>query len=193
MTDAARLTRGHRAASAGEPIAVLRGAGVSSDTRRVSAALAGLVVVALVASGVTLLVANFERKAQLDLLRHHGVAVTIDVTACRGLLGGSGSNLAGFACVGTYRLGGRSYVVKVPGTAAHSPGERVAAVAVVSEPGLVSTRQLLAGHATASSEVVAVVLLAVALALGLLAGRRLRGRSGDGRDGPGASSGTPPG
>ena len=55
---------------------------------------------------------------------------------CLGLLGGSGSNAAGYSCRGTYTLDGQRYYRRAaPGPRLHRPGSTVAAVAVPGDPG----------------------------------------------------------
>lgn len=95
--------------SSTEPVMTLRGAGVEVDVRRV-ARVGGVVCLgALSVLAVTLLLAGVEKNAQITRLRQRGVPVTVTMTGCIGLAGGSGSNLAGYECRGTFRLDGRRY------------------------------------------------------------------------------------
>ena len=87
---------------------------------------------------VVFTVAGVHSNNQTDALHDHGVPVTFTVTGCLGLLGGSGSNAAGYSCHGTYALDGHRYTEALPGTAFHRPGAAVAAVAVPGDPALVS-------------------------------------------------------
>jgi hypothetical protein len=67
----------------------------------------GLVVfaVALVLSFVSVANAN----ARIDRLKAHGIPVVVTMGRCFGNLAGSGSNVAGYQCRGSYRLGHTTY------------------------------------------------------------------------------------
>ena len=54
-------------------------------------------------------------------LRHQGVAGRVTVSGCLGLMGGSGPNVAGYACTGSYTLGGHQLP---PGHTGHSASPR---------------------------------------------------------------------
>jgi hypothetical protein len=125
-----------------------------------------LVLVTLTFLVVVFTVIGAHKNAQIDELRNDGVPVTVTVDSCLGLLGGSGSNGAGYACTGSYELGGRRYHEPLPGNTYRSPGSAVAAVAVPSDPTLVSTAQVvLSDHASARVYVLPAVLAAVLLVL----------------------------
>jgi hypothetical protein len=128
-------------AAAGTPtqtVSRLRGAGVQVDGRRV----AGVIVVAVLASlailAVALAVIGAHDNAQIDELHHDGVPVTFTVSSCRGNLGGSGSNVAGYSCFGSYTLDGHRYSGPLPGMAYRPNGSRVPSIAVPGDPALVS-------------------------------------------------------
>lgn len=121
-----------------EPVATLRGATVQVDVRKAARVALGLVLVTLAVLIVVFVVAGIDKNRQIDQLRQDGVPVTFTVSNCQGLLGGSGSNGAGYACRGTYQLSGRTYDEPLPGTALFAPGAVVRALAVPGEPGLVS-------------------------------------------------------
>jgi hypothetical protein len=105
----------------------------------------------------------------------------VTVTSCQGLLGGSGSNGAGYACRGSYRLHGTSYNEQLPGTTLHAPGTVVPALAVPGDPALVSPVSVVdAEHSSATVYIlpaVFLVLFVVILAVVLLR-RRRRGEAG---------------
>ena len=94
---------------------------------------------ALLIATVLLATAGYDKNSQINELRNHGVGVRMTVTSCLGLLGGSGSNQAGYACRGSYTIGGRRYNEAIPGDAMRTPGSVVNAVTVPSDPQLVST------------------------------------------------------
>ncbi len=157
----------------------LRGAAVEVDSRRAAQAIIAVLLATLAATASVLTVAGADRNAQIDQLRRSGVPVAITVTGCRGDLGGSGSNAAGYTCQGTFRLAGRSYPMSIPGLGHQVPGSKLRGVAVPGDPALVTTATVLAG-ARASWRVflVPVVLWAVLalLASALVLRRRRRRR-----------------
>jgi hypothetical protein len=125
-------------------------------------------------------VAAVHKNQQIDELHSQGVPVTLTVTSCIGLLGGSGSNAAGYSCTGTYALNGHHYTEPLPGTALHSPGTTVHAVAVPNDPTLMTTARILpTEHSSWHVYILpAVLFAALLLVLGLaLVVRRHRGPS----------------
>jgi len=154
----------------------LRGATVGSiDGRRVARAVAALCMVALAVAAVMLTVAGADKNAQITRLRDHGTTVVATVTGCLGLLGGSGSNPAGYECRGAYEVGGRRYVADIPGTVLRRPGSRLRAVIDPDDPALVSTPAMLAAEqASWRVYVVPGVLAVTVLSLGVTALWRAR-------------------
>jgi hypothetical protein len=135
--------------------------------RRVVPVIVGLVLVALAVLVVILFVSADHKNSQITRLRHDGVPVAIKVTGCQGQLGGSGSNLAGYSCRGSFTLDGRRSTEAIPGDTLHPPGAVLRGVAVPGDPALVTTVGALAGeHASARVYILPTVLL-VALALGV--------------------------
>jgi hypothetical protein len=162
-------------------VAPLRGAGVQIDGRQVARVLLGIVLATLAVLAVAFTVIGVHNNRQIDQLRNQGVSVAVTVTSCQGLLGGSGSNGAGYSCRGTYELGGHRYNETLPGTSLHAPGSVVRAVAVPSDPTLVSPVSVVdAEHASDSVFVLPAVLLVVFVAiLVVLVLRRRRTAAGD--------------
>jgi hypothetical protein len=156
----------------GEPaerVGQLRGAGVSVDGRRVGQVVLGLILATLAILAIVFTVAGVHTNQQDDRLHNDGVPVTFTVTGCMGLLGGSGSNAAGYSCRGTYTLDGHSYSEQLPGDSFHRPGSDVAAVAVPGDAALVSPASMVATeHSSASVFVLPAVLGVVFLLLGAL-------------------------
>src|SRR5208282_6851990 len=105
-----------------EPIMSLRGANVEVDVRRVGRALLGACLLTLAAVTVVLFVAGARKNAQITRLRQQGVSVEVSVSGCRGLMGGSGSNLVGYDCRGSFTIDGHRYSETVPGNSFHRPG-----------------------------------------------------------------------
>ncbi len=83
--------------------------------RRVTRVAVGLALAGLAVVAGVLLVAGYQKNSQIDNLRAHGVPVELTVTHCLGLMGGSGSNLAGYDCSGTYTVGGHVFTEDIPG------------------------------------------------------------------------------
>jgi len=121
------------------PVTMLRGAGVEVDGRRIGRLLLGVLTVAILAAALVTAVAGYEKNGQVEALRSHGVGVEMTVTHCLGLMGGSGSNLVGYDCDGTYTVAGHHYQASIPGTADHAPGSSVRGVVDRDDPALFST------------------------------------------------------
>jgi hypothetical protein len=133
---------------------------------------------------VVFTVVGAHKNQQIDELQQHGIPVTFTVTTCVGLLGGSGSNGAGFACRGTYRLGGHRYEAQLPGYKGYAPGATVRVIAVPSDPTLMSTPELVRSEHTSWTVFIlpavffALFLLILATAGGARRRRRRRGQAG---------------
>jgi hypothetical protein len=140
------------------------------------AMVVGFVTVATVA--VLLLVAGLQKNAQIDSLRAHGVPVEATVTGCVGLLGGSGSNGAGYACSASYTFDGRQYHENLPGSDNVATGSTVQAIVASDDPALFSTPSALATqHASARVFLVPAVLFGALVGIVMLvAVRRRRAR-----------------
>ncbi len=163
------------------PVSTLRGAGVQVDTARAARAAVALGLVVLVVVAAVLFVAGYRKNNQIDELRAHGVPVELTVTGCLGLMGGSGSNLAGDDCSGTYVYGGRTYTEDIPGNTLRATGSKLRGVVVSNDPALFSTPSTVAAeHPSASVYIAPVVLIIVAAGFGgwSLARRRKRRATG---------------
>jgi len=165
-------------------VAPLRGAGVQIDGRRLAAVFVGIVLVTLAVLVVVFTVVGIDKNQQIDQLRNHGVPIGVTVTSCQGLLGGSGSNGAGYSCRGTYQFGGHRYDEQLPGTALYAPGTVVRAVVVPGDPALVSPVAVVnTEHASATVFILPAVFFALLLALLVVLAlrRRRRPAAGDTR------------
>ena len=156
----------------------LRGAGVDVDPRRARTMVIGAALVVLLAVAVVLLVAGLNKNSQADSLQEHGIPVEVTVTGCQGLLGGSGSNAAGYSCRGTYTFDARHFEEDIPGTRLLHPASVIRGVIVPSDPGLLSTPAEVADERASWNVFIAPVVL-FAIVLGMLAvivwaGRRTR-------------------
>ncbi|MGO8869817.1 MAG: hypothetical protein ACLQPH_00175 [Acidimicrobiales bacterium] len=161
-----------------EPLTNLRGAGVQVDVRRAGRVAVGVTLVALAAVTALLFAAGAKKNAQITELRAHGVPVDATVSGCLGLMGGSGSNLAGYDCSATYTVDGHRYTEGIPGNGLRPVGSRIAGVTVPGDPALFSTPAAVAAeHPSASVFVVPTLLLLVLLPLaGVVLARRRRSR-----------------
>jgi hypothetical protein len=121
------------------PVTTLRGAGVDVDPHRAAQLVVGACLVGLTVVAVILLVSGIQKNAHVASLRDHGVPVPVTVSGCLGLLGGSGSNAAGYACKGTYSYGGHRYQQAIPGDVLLHTGTVIRGVIVPSDPRLLST------------------------------------------------------
>jgi hypothetical protein len=143
-------------------VGTLRGAGVEIDGRRVARVLIGLVLVTLAVLVIVFTLVGVHQNQQADRLHDDGVPVTFTVSGCLGLLGGSGSNAAGYSCHGSYTLDGHRYDEPLPGNDFHRPGSTVPAIAVPGDPALVSpTAMVKTEHSSAGVFVVPLVLLVI--------------------------------
>ena len=135
-------------------------------------------LIALAVVAVILLVAGVQKNNQADNLHQHGVRVDVTVTGCLGLLGGSGSNGAGYACKGTYTFDGRHYSQSIPGNADHAPGSVITGVIVPNSPDLLSTPELVARQQASWNVFIlpAVLFLVLAVSLATVAVVRRRDR-----------------
>jgi hypothetical protein len=165
-----------RPAEQADRVGTLRGAGVGGvDTRRLGRVILGLVLATLAVLVIVFTIVGVHRNQQDDRLHSQGVPVTFTVSGCLGLLGGSGSNAAGYSCRGGYELDGHRYSgLQLPGSTFHRPGTKVPSVAVPGDPALVSPVTIVdTEHSSGSVFILPVVLFVVlVLLLGALALRR---------------------
>ena len=143
--------------------AVLRGASVSVDVRKVGRAIAAACLASSVVLSAALFLAGVRKNDRIDRLRREGVSVTVTVSGCRGLMGGSGSNLVGYECRGSFSLAGHRYDVTVPGGDAHATGSRVQAVALPDDPTVLSTPDAVAVQRPSAGVFIAPAALLFAL------------------------------
>jgi hypothetical protein len=162
-----------------QPVTTLRGATVNVDIRRAGQVVVGVGLAALAVTGLILLIAGIHNNSQINRLRHHGVPVSVSVTTCLGLMGGTGQQGAGYSCTGTYTLDGTEYRQAIPGLAFHAPGSTIEGVAVPGDPKLLTTPdQLSRQHASWTAFIIpGLLLLVVAVALVVLLLRRSRSLS----------------
>jgi len=153
---------------ADDRLAPLRGAGVAANARKVGKIVLAVVLAGLAGLAVVLFAAGARKNAQISELHQHGVPVEMTVTGCIGLLGGSGSNDAGYSCHGTFVLQGHRYDDAIPGNMQLAPGSTLAGVTVASDPALFTTAALLPTQHTSSSVYLAPIVLTIVLVLALV-------------------------
>jgi hypothetical protein len=157
------------------PLFTLRGAAVEVNARQVGRVATILVLVSMTIVAVVLFAVGGHKNSQITDLRQNGVRVTVTVTKCFGLLGGSGSNAAGDACRGTYLFDGRLYDEAIPGNRLRGPGSTVAGVVARNDPALLTTPALLETEHPSWRVYLApgaLVLADLGLVVFLVAGRR---------------------
>jgi hypothetical protein len=135
------------------------------DVRRLGRVFLGIGVLGLAVLVVVLTVAGVQKNDQITRLRQHGVSVEVTVSGCLGLLGGSGSNVAGYACKGTFTLDGRLYREAIPGNTLRPPGSTLHAVTVRDDPGLLDTAGAVAREHASWRVFILPAVLALVLAL----------------------------
>jgi len=157
-------------------VSTLRGAGVEVDVRKIGRVVVGACLATLAVLAVVLFAVGANKNAQITSLHRHGVKVRVTVAKCMGLLGGSGSNAAGYACKGTFTLDGQRYEEPIPGNTLYPPGAGIRAVAVPGNPPLLSTARAVAREQASWRVFILPTFLLVVLALlvGTLALRRRR-------------------
>lgn len=145
---------------------VLRGASVSADARKVArvAALVGLGGLAVLVAA--LFWAGIRHNSQITRLRDEGRPVTATVSQCRGLMGGSGSNLVGYECTGTFTMNGHRHDGILPGSSLRAAGSTVRLVSVLGDPSLLATPAAVATeHPSGTVFLLPAALLAILVAL----------------------------
>lgn len=156
-------------------VGTLRGASVSFNPRRLVQGAVGLVLVTLAITAVVLAVAGIHSNDQINRLHTQGQPVTVTVTGCLGLLGGSGSNAAGYSCRGTYQSDGHMYREPLPGSTFYRPGTQLPSIAVPGDPALVSPTAIVNSQQASNGVFVVPIVLGVIL-LALVAVLLVRGR-----------------
>ncbi len=186
--------RGHSANGASDagdqPVSTLRGPSVGHvDGRRIGRALVAVCLLGVTIFSVVLIVAGVHRNSQVSELHDQGVKTTLTVSSCLALLGGSGSNLAGYQCRGNVTVHGRSYNEALPGATFYPNGTQLQVIMVPSDPALLNTVHAVdAEHSSATVFVLPVVLLVLVAAVTLAMVVIRRRRPAVGSEGPGDRS-----
>jgi hypothetical protein len=147
------------------PLSRLRGNTVDVDVRRLGQVVVGLCLLALLVLVIVFTIAGVQKNSQINSLRHNGTRITVTVSSCTSLMGGSGSNLVGDSCAGTFAIDGHRYTENIPGTALRTIGSSLPAVVVPTDPALLSPVTILAGEHTSWKVFILPAVLLAALAL----------------------------
>lgn len=170
-------------------VASLRGAEARTLGRQfwmVAGALGLLVfLVALVASFISVANAN----ARVERWKAHGIPVVVTVGKCVGNLSGSGSNVSGYQCHGSYRVASTTYHEPIGFKTTFSPpGSSVRGLADPSHHNAVALASAIEKSAAAPSSYLAPIVLSVVfLALLLVLLRAIRRASRNDVDVEGAA------
>jgi hypothetical protein len=175
-----------------EGMAYIRGGGgVAVDTHRVIRVVAVLLLVVLAVLVVIVALEAGNQNSRMHRLRQHGVPVTVTVTSCEGVLGGTGTAASSFICQGSFTLDGQTHTEVIDGNQQNLPlGSTIRGVTIPTDPALLSTASAVAGaHADWKAFITAGILFVV-LVVGL--GLTVRfWRSGKGRSPRAPDTGKP--
>jgi hypothetical protein len=144
-------------------IGTLRGASVGFNPRRLVQVVVALLMATLVVTVIVLTLAGIHSNNQINRLHGQGQPVTVHVTSCFGLLGGSGSNAAGYSCRGTYTLDGNTFNEALPGSTLYRPGTKLPAVAVPGDPALVSPTAIISTQRASNGVFIVPIILGIIL------------------------------
>jgi hypothetical protein len=144
-------------------VGTLRGATVSFNSRRLVQGVLGLVMATLAITAIVLAVAGLHSNDQINRLHTQGQPVTVTVSGCLGLLGGSGSNAAGYSCRGSYQLNGHVYREQLPGSTFYKPGTALPSIAVPGDPALVSPVGIVNAQQASNGVLIVPIVLGVIL------------------------------
>jgi hypothetical protein len=186
MTDSSETrSSAARDATPGHRVASLRGAEAASLGRHfwVRAATIGL---AFFAVAIALSFAStLNDHSRIDRMKAHGVPVSVAISNCVGNMGGSGSNVAGYVCRGTYTVDGKKYNEIISSmTTFATPGSRVSAIADPSQHGYVALASAIQHSSSSSAAFVVLIILTVILMLLAALLFRLARRQSPGENAP---------
>jgi hypothetical protein len=137
------------------------------NSKKVAQVVVALAMLTLAILSIAFYVAGAHKNSQINTLQQHGQTMSVKVSGCEGLLGGSGSNQAGFSCSVAFTQSGHHYVESFPGTSFRRPGTVVQAVIAPNDPALLDTpADVRAEHASENVFILPTVLLAVFLLCG---------------------------
>jgi TRAP-type C4-dicarboxylate transport system permease small subunit len=153
----------------GDRIYIRAGGGVDIEPRRVLRFLIAACMLALLAITIVLTVSAATHNSRQTELQQHGVPVEVTVTQCVAFGSGIGQTVVGYSCRGAYALGGHPYNDVIAGIRGFHPvGQKLQAVAVPSDPGLLSLADAVAKkHSSWTSYIPPIIVGAVTVALAL--------------------------
>ncbi|HUJ65682.1 MAG TPA: hypothetical protein VLX59_09110 [Acidimicrobiales bacterium] len=147
------------------------GGGVQISAGRLVRFLAGAAALVLIALAIETAVSAANQNSRAAKLRNNGIPVEVTITGCTGISSGIAQAVQYYQCRGTYTLDGQRYNEVIGAIRASlPPGQTVPAIAVRTDPALVTT----ATTVKDGSYIPTIVLgaLGVMLLLGLLRWRR---------------------
>jgi hypothetical protein len=137
------------------------------NSKKVVQVVVALAMLTLAIIAIVSFVAGAHKNSQIHTLQQHGQTISVKVVGCEGLLGGSGSNEAGFSCSVGFTQSGHHYVENFPGNSFRRPGTVVQAIVAPGDPALIDTpADVRAEHASGRVFILPIVLLGVFLLCG---------------------------
>lgn len=159
-------------------VSSLRGAEARTLGRRFWLIAGTLVLLVFAAALALSFVSVTNANARINRLKSHGIPVTVTVVNCVGNLSGSGSNVSGYQCRGTYRISGETFTEPIGFKTTYSPsGTAISGLVDPSRHNSVALASAVRKSTASSSGyippgVLTVALIALALALRRVARRR---------------------
>jgi hypothetical protein len=127
------------------------------NSKKVAQVVVALAMLTLAILSIAFYVAGAHKNSQINTLQQHGQTMSVKVSGCEGLLGGSVA----------FTQSGHHYVESFPGTSFRRPGTVVQAVIAPNDPALLDTpADVRAEHASENVFILPTVLLAVFLLCG---------------------------
>jgi hypothetical protein len=164
--------------NAPQSLTKLRAGGGPVNLAKLRQVITIVILAALAILSIVFFFGGAHTNSQITSLREHGVPITAKATTCEGLLGGSGSNAAGYICKGEFTLNGKHYNEPLPGSTFERPGTPVKEISLPSDPGLLETpSQVATDRASNKVYVLPIILLAAFLVFGAAVVLHTRRRS----------------
>ena len=156
----------------------LRGPAAVSIGRRLKLVASGLGLVIFAVALTVSFLSILNDNARFNRMMAHGIPVSVTVTNCRGNIGGSGSNSAGYTCRGVYAVNGINYDEPIGSKITFTrPGTEVSAVVDPSHHGTVVLSSAIRTSAASQWRYLPLVLLSLVFVALILAFLRVARRS----------------
>jgi len=159
-------------------VSSLRGAEARPLGRRFWLVAGTLVLLVFAAALALSFISVTNANARIDRLKTSGIPVTVTVVNCVGNLSGSGSNVSGYQCRGTYRTNGKTFTEPIGFKTNFSPsGTELGGLVDPSRHNSVALASAIENSTASTSRyippgVLTIALVALALALLRVAHRR---------------------